>query len=166
MHLRAVVITASVLLAAACAAAPIPEEAPLPDTVPALRYRRLAYDAMAWHDGTGRPIEEIWFPERGIVANVTEEYSFDEAPGGTLDIGSHPEFHAFYSPILNRYPETFLSGAMIESPTEEIRVPRALAERMFRMADLDRELKEGRIAVGRDAKGADVLRFVAPGEAK
>ena len=162
MNVRTLVLVAAAALpSGACAAPPPLAPAPVSDSVTALRYRRLAYDAMAWHDGTGRLIEEIWFPDRGIVANVTEEYSFDEGADGTLDTGSHPEFHAFYSPILNRYPETFLSGTMIESPTTEIQVPRALAERMFRMADLDRELKEGRIAVGREAVGGDVLHCVA-----
>ncbi len=148
------------LVAAACAAVPGDALPPDSDAVPALRYRRLAYDSMAWHDGDGRMIEEIWFPARGIICNVTEEWSIWEKEDGTMDTGSRPELHAFFSPILNRYPETFLSGTQIEAPTEAVRVPRALAERIFRMAELDRELKEGREAVGREAMEGGVLRFV------
>jgi len=162
----AALLVSILTLACAAPAEPAPGPAAEEDSVPALLYRRLAYDAFAWHDGEGRPIEEIWFPGRGIVCNVTEEYRWEETAEGQKNLGSLPELHAFFSPILNRYPDHFASGTEITAPTTEIRVPRALAERIFRMADLDRELREGRRSVGKAAMDADLLHFVQREEAK
>lgn len=165
MSLRRTSLILLTLLAASCAAPGPDGPAPGPPAAPtaapedgfvrALRYRRLAYDATWPLETTGRLIEEIWFPDRGIVCNVTEEWNLRTE--GVSDLRAFPELHAFHSPILNRYPERLGSEKEIESPTEEVRVPRALAERIFRLADLEKERREAMDSLGAEAVEGGVL---------
>jgi len=107
-----------------------------PDTVRALRYRVLVVDsALELVHGGGRWIEELYFPDRGVVANVTSEPD-PAAEAGTMRWTAH----AFAGPIRNRFADT-PGGEEVEHATEEVRVPRALAEKLFELADLTRKLE-------------------------
>jgi len=92
-------------------------------TVRALRYRVFVYDS-ALHvvHRAGRWVEEIYFPDSGVVCNV-------HAPmGRTLAV------NAFPSGIRNRVKLHPRDEELSEQPVEEIEVPADLAEEIFAMA--------------------------------
>ena len=108
-----------------------------PDPVRALRYRiRVVDSALELTHGGDRWTEELYFPDRGVVANVTSEVVADGD-----SITQRWRMNAFASPIRNRFAET-VGGEEVEHATEEVQVPRALAEKIFELADLTRKLEQ------------------------
>src|SRR5262245_32338946 len=110
-----------------------------PDSVLALRYQCCVSESFTdFNHGGGYWIDEIWFPEKGVVANVTFKMRFVDEKW--VD---EPTLNAFFSDIRNSSPPRPLEDE-IELPTEEVRVPLALANRIFDVAETNRRLEEER----------------------
>ncbi len=90
----------------------------------ALRYRVFVYDSpLHVAHRAGRWIEEIYFPEQGVVCNV------DAPMGRTMVV------NAFSGPIRNNVFLHPHDENVSEQPVEEIEVPADLAEEIFAMAE-------------------------------
>ena len=131
--------------------------------VRALRYRAYVYadGMMDFLHGGGGWIEELYFPDAGVVCNVMRELLVTEA-----DIGKpirSDQFqcraNAFYDVIRNR------SGPRGSDPTdprpvEELRVPAETAEAIFALAALNCRRAEDSICVGTAVQGLGLLHEV------
>src|SRR6185295_4457767 len=84
-------------LSASCASS-APTAAPsAPKTVRALRYRpKIVEGVMDWIHGGGVECDELWFPERNVVANVSFETRTSGAVGEVLQFQTVPVLHAFF----------------------------------------------------------------------
>lgn len=123
-----------------------------PETVRALRYRILvAESALEMSHGGGQWIDELYFPDKGVVANVTSEMVTE-----AKEFSTRWRMHAFPSPIRNKFSET-LGGEEKEHATTEVAVPRALAERIFELAELTRRQRELSLHAAEDARKAGVF---------
>jgi hypothetical protein len=121
-----------------------------PAGVRALRYRVLVHEsACDLVHGGGQWIDELYLPDHGVVCNVTGE----PAPTKEDPFATRHRMHAFKGKIRNVFAET-VNGEPQEHPTEELRIPRELAERILELADLterQRRLAETAAAAARDA---------------
>src|SRR5262245_18901325 len=130
-----------------------------PKTVKALRYRlKIVESALEMSHGGGVECDELWFPSRRVVANVTSESGFD---GDSRKFVTRPVMHAFFGDARNgRDP-----GAAEEKdlPTEEIEVAADVAERIFELAELT--AKQGAMSheFAEKAIAAKALRWSEPG---
>jgi hypothetical protein len=122
------------------------EDAPAP--VKAVRYRvRVVESALEATHGGGTWIEELYFPAKGVVANVENDYNHEN---GVAVV------HAFYGAMRNKSRE-LLGGPAMEVPTEDVEVPAALAERIFALAELTRRLGDEQRALAEAALAAGTL---------
>jgi hypothetical protein len=135
--------------------APAQEAVPAAEaTVAAKRYRTWIVDsACDWVHGGGRPIEELWFPEQGVVANVTRGYALD----------AKPVLHAFPSEM-RASSQPGPNAPSVTSPVEDVRVPAALAREIFAAADLRRRLQAAQDALGPRLEATGLLREVPHGQ--
>ena len=128
-----------------------------PKTVKAVRYRlKLAESALEMSHGGGVECDELWFPSRRVVANVTSELGLD-AHGKFV---SRPVMHAFFgNPRHQRDP-----GAAGEKdlPTEEVEVPADVAERIFELATLTAKQATMSHESAEKAIAAKALRWTEP----
>jgi hypothetical protein len=151
-----------VLALSACSARrPRPCPGPAPEAVPAAeatvaakRYRTWIVDsACDWVHWGGHPIEELWFPEQGVVANVTRGYTLD----------AKPVLHAFPSEM-RAVSEPGPNQPSTTSPVEDVRVPVALAREIFAAAELRRRLDAAQDALGPQLEATGLLREIPHGQ--
>ncbi len=142
IRLLGVLTIALAVLSGGCSSTPpAPTEEAGPQTVRALKYKIFfLQDVRSWSGQWGH---EIFFPDKGIVFNVTFEFpDFEES-----DHQLRPTVHAFPSEIRNRYslrPHAEQTVAALE----EIRVPAELAQEIFDFADLTRRQEEESLRIG------------------
>lgn len=110
------------------------------ETVAAKRYTTWVY---AQAGRGGHWIEELFFPEQGVCANVEMRVV---PKGETIDF-THV-VNAFHGTIRNKFTTTFASSELSESAVEDVPVPAALAKAIFEAADLQRRLEAARHEVG------------------
>lgn len=123
---------------------------PAPETVRALRYRVFTAESVTdFNHGGGYWIEELWFPDRKVCANVTTIWSRG---------GDEVTVHAFFAEKMRNWSQTRGLETEREQPTEEVLVPRALAERIVALAEATRRAEEERKALGPVLVAARVLR--------
>lgn len=137
---------------------PAPDSVPAAEsTVAAKRYRTWVVDGVmeATHGG-GRLIEELWFPEQGVVANGTDEFRADVNDW-------KPVLNAFHGPMRN-VSSRGLHDPPTASPVEDVRVPAALAREIFEAADLRRRLDAARDSIGTRLRSPSLLREVPSAE--
>jgi hypothetical protein len=123
-----------------------------PLTVRALRYKRIDYESgLAFSHGMGQWHEELYFPERGVRANL----GWTEADDGNRDV---PFLSALFGSIANK---SLLAGPILESehPTEEVQVAKDLAERIFALAELQKKLNEEKELLGGLTEKTGVLHM-------
>jgi hypothetical protein len=110
------------------------------DTVRALRYHRIVADSLLdWDHEGGRWVEELYFPERGVVATLDRESWYDEEEE---EFKSRPRLYADFGAIGNKVQ---LSPSDVEETlqaTEEVRVPGDLALEIEVLADLKKRVAE------------------------
>ena len=120
-----------------------------PETVRALRYRMTVYrSALDVAHRAGTEIEELWFPEAGIVCNT--------APGFASDVLAN----AFYGDRRDgdEY-RGFEDDADAERPPpEEIEVPWEVFEQIRGLADLERRRAELSTALRTELESSEILR--------
>jgi formylglycine-generating enzyme required for sulfatase activity len=120
--------------------------------VKAFRYRVFtAESAMAFTHGGGRWIEELWFPERKLAANVETTWN---------DGKEDPVVRAFFCERMRNWSQTSGLETEREQPAEEVTVPRDLADRLFALADAARKAELERVALGPVVVAAKVLRAI------
>lgn len=104
------------------------------ETVLALRYRVLIHQSglHAAH-GAGEWLTELYFPDRGVVCNVEAS----PAVGEDGSLATEYRMNAFFGPIRDKSADDPKAEPK-EQPTREVRVPRALAEKIFELAELTR----------------------------
>jgi hypothetical protein len=111
--------------------------------------RRLALLLLALPLATAQEPAGVRALRYGVVCNVTGE----PAPTKEDPFATRHRMHAFKGKIRNVFAET-VNGEPQEHPTEELRIPRELAERILELADLterQRRLAETAAAAARDA---------------
>jgi hypothetical protein len=177
LTLAAVPLTGQALLPAAAeppisgpvaqpAPAPTPKPAPDADTVPAKRYRvPMADSALEWAHGAYTWIEELYLPEQGLVANVRWDYAWkaDATNPSKGEFTTTPRMTAFPSPKpRNQYRDLADTNVQRESPMEDIRIPKALADEIAALADLARRVDEAKTKLGAAAADAKWLRRFNP----
>jgi hypothetical protein len=167
----AALLLASPLVACSAKSRPSTSRAPSAsaDMVRALRYRTFVGDPMfGIMRGGGHQVTELWFPEQGVLARMGESVRI-EPPGWVGDAACggpskadqdgpparwEPTAMAAYGPIGNdqRY---VMGGSDRVEPVEEVRVPRALAERLFALAQARRanQLREREAGAALEASG-------------
>src|SRR6185436_9615932 len=91
-------------LATSCAS-PTSAAGSAPRTVRAVRYRpKIVEGVMDLIHGGGVECDELWFPERNVVANMTFEMRSVGEVGDTLRLESVPVLRAFFGgPRTNAY---------------------------------------------------------------
>jgi hypothetical protein len=111
--------------------------------VKAIRYEVAIADSFtdAAH-GSYYLIKEIYFPDRGVVCNLTE---------------STCRMNAFFSDIRNPSTIGVVETQEIKTPTEEILVPADLAEQIFALAELNKKAEELSLSVGKKGREAGIL---------
>jgi hypothetical protein len=136
------VLLASLAASSALAGDPAP---PAEAFVAARRYRFFAVEsALEASHGGGRWIEELFFPEQGVVANVVFETEFGSGTWTTSPIAN-----AFRSDKpRNRFRRRLGDVEETVSPLEDVKVPAALAKAIFETADLRARLDAARKDVG------------------
>jgi len=125
------------------------------DSVRALRYKRVYYDSvLEWSHGMGRWVEELYFPEKRVVANLSwRSEGWDEEKKETR---YKAVLNTFYGEIGNK----FLVGKNeTEEPTVEVRVPEELAKKIFALAELTRKMNEEQERVGEAVKKEELLHW-------
>jgi hypothetical protein len=145
----------------AASEAPAPSPAPaLPAAetacgVPAKRYRTCVVEG-TWEAtrGGGRTIEELYFPEQGVVANLSYELQRD----GDREVWK-PVLNAFRGEIRNEYGP-WCGPDAAPSPVEDVEVPAALAAAIFEAADLRGRVDAARRAGGTRLSASGILREV------
>ena len=127
------------------------KEAPAPPaTVKALRYRITIYDsALEMTHRAGEEVDELWFPDRKVVANV-------RTGPVTEDFRCFPVMHAFEGEIRNRQYDPVLATS-IDLPTQEVQVVRELADRIFELADVTK--RQRALAEDTARRGVDANAF-------
>lgn len=136
--------------AARCDAAPEPPApaAPAPgrpvaETVPAKRYRVFtAESALEMTHGGGTWVEEFWLPDAKVVANV--EWAWETTP----EFREYPRVTAFFSDTRRTWSQTSGLETPFETPTEDVALPKALADRFVALAKAARDLEAERRALG------------------
>lgn len=150
------------------APAPTPKTAPTPDadTVPAKRYRvPMADSALEWAHGAYTWVEELYLPAQGLVANVRWNYTWkaDASDPTKGDFVTAPHMTAFASAKpRNQYRDLADTTVPRESPLEDIRIPKALADEIVVLADLTRRVDEAKTRLGAAAADAKWLRRFNP----
>lgn len=124
-------------------------------TVKALRYRpKLVESALEWSHGGGTECDELWFPERRVVANVTTEYGV----GGDGKLATRAVMHAFFGDARTKQSEPG-STEVKDLPTEEVQVPAELAARIFELAELTAKQAAMGYELAEKAVAAKALRW-------
>jgi hypothetical protein len=137
-----------------------PPRAAVEAAVPAMRYRVWVVEgAMEMVHGGGAWIEELWFPEQGVVANVLWKTETVTKPDGSLDWATKPVMNAFKGKMRNKSNPDF-HGEPIEQPTEKVLVPRDVAQRIFALAELTARQGETAQRMGADVAAGGLLRQV------
>jgi hypothetical protein len=127
-------------------------------TVKALRYRpKLADSAFEMMHGGGVECDELWFPSRRVVANVTTESGAD-AEGKFV---SRPVMHAFFGDARTKQRDHGIGEEKI-LPTEEVEVPAEVAERIFELAELTAKQAAMGYEFAQKAIAAKALRWSSP----
>jgi hypothetical protein len=136
-----------------------PERETPGDTVRALRYKRLCFESMLeFTHADGTWYEDLYFPENGVRATLLWTSSWDEE-AEELEFKDQPKLHATYGEILNKSLLGPLEEKETQQPTEEVQVPRDLAERIFALADLQRRVDEETPLLGEEVYRRGVLRM-------
>ncbi len=130
-----------------CDAAPEPPppapERPLGETVPAKRYRVFAVEsALEMTHGGGKWIEEFWLPDAKVVANV--EWEWETVP----EFREYPRVTAFFSDRPRNWSQTSGLETPVETPVEDVALPKALADRFVALAKAARDVETERRALG------------------
>ncbi len=134
----------------------------VPETVRALRYRIKIYDSeLAVLHNSGRWIQELYFPDQGVVCNVVVDIEATEKG----ELRRYHRMHAFYSPIRNKYRLQFHEKERT-APTQEVQIPYARAQQIFELAELTRRLRQAERTLGAAASASGLLRAEAWGEPK
>ncbi len=146
------------------AAAEPPVSGPVADTVLAQRYRvPMADTAMEWAHGAWVWVEELYLPDRGLVANVRWDYAWKADPTDPAkgEFTTIPRMTAFASPKpRNQYRDFVDAKIGRESPIEEIRIPKALADEITSLADMARRVDDAKSRLGaRASDGTWIRRF-------
>jgi|GEM_PF-5288613 len=110
------------------------------ETVAAKRYKTWVFVEAG---RGGRWIEELYFPEKGVCANVEMRV---ETKG--KDLTFPYVLNAFYGSIRNQFTTDLDDPTRTESPVEEVRVPASVVKGIYDAADLHRRLEQARHAVG------------------
>jgi hypothetical protein len=149
-------------------APPDAAEAAHPDTaepcgVRAKRYRTCVVEG-GWEarraGGAGRTIEELWFPEEGVVANLEYELVRE----GERETWK-PVLNAFRGEVRNEYGP-WCGPDAAPSPLEDVEVPAALAKAIFEAADLRGRVDDARRTGGARLSASGILREVPAAAAK
>jgi hypothetical protein len=152
--LSALLLAAAVPAVLRLASADDAPKSPAPkadDTVAAKRYKTRV--VVEGGRGGSTWIEELYFPEQGVCANV--EWSL-EPKGDTWD--DVYLLNAFHGPMRNRFRMEMFDAEESESPAEDVRMPAALAKQIFEAADLTRRLNQQRRDAGSRASGLGLCR--------
>ena len=145
-----------------------PEAAPTaapaePCGVRAKRYRTCVVEG-GWEarraGGTGRTIEELWFPEQGVVANLEYELVRE----GERETWK-PVLNAFRGEVRNEFGP-WCGPDAAPFPLEDVEVPAALARAIFEAADLRGRVDDARRLGGARLSAAGILREVPVAEGK
>jgi hypothetical protein len=120
------------------------------ETVAAKRYKTWVF---VEGGRSGVWIEELFFPEKGVCANVERRVVTKDK---TFDF-THV-LNAFHSPIRNKFTTRFASDELSESSVEDVQVPAALARSIFEAADLHRRLEAARSDIGPKLSAPALLR--------
>jgi hypothetical protein len=130
-------------------------------TVKALRYRvKIVESALDWSHGGGVECDELWFPSRRVVANVTTEYGVDAAGG----FATRAVLHAFFGDARTKQSE-LRSAEVKDVPTEDVEVPAELAERIFELAELTAKQAAMGYELAEKAVAAKTFRLDEPAPA-
>jgi len=128
----------------------------VPPPVTALRYNIFFVEfTLEMIRGGGRWGQELYFPERGIVCNLTHE------TGDILEEGIklHPKVNAFENTIRNRY--SLRPGQEeITAATEEVEIPAEVAERIFAFAELSKRQREESERLGGALEEVGLLNLI------
>lgn len=156
---RSVVLALALVLCGAFAAGLLPtghagdgkDGAPkVEETVAAKRYRTWVFVEAG---RGGMWIEELFFPEQGVCANVEMRV---ETKGNEL---TFPHLlNAFPGAIRNKFTTDFHDPKQTESPVEDVRVPTSVAKAIFEAADLHRRLEQARHDVGAKVSALGLCR--------
>ncbi len=120
------------------------------ETVAAKRYRTWVFVEAG---RGGMWIEELFFPEQGVCANVETRV---EAKGKEL---TFPHvLNAFHGSIRNRFTTDFHDPKQTETPVEDVRVPASVAKAIFEAAELHRRLQQARHDVGAKVSALGLCR--------
>ncbi len=134
----------------------------VPATVRALHYRIKVYDSeLAVLHNSGRWIQELYFPDQGIVCNVV----VDREATANGELRRYHRMHAFHSPIRNKYRLQFHEKERT-APATEVRIPQARAQKIFELAELTRRVRQAERTLGSDAFASGLLRAEAPDQPK
>jgi hypothetical protein len=125
------------------------------ETVSAQRYRTWVVEsAIEASHGGGQWIEELFFPEKGVVANVVWEAD----PSSKETFAMRPVLNVFDGGIRNRFKMGLTSEKTTETPVENVKVSASLARAVFEAADLRRRLEAARRDLGPRLSEADLCR--------
>jgi len=124
-------------------------------TVRALRYKRIGFEsALEFGHGDGTWYEEMYFPDKGVVATMNSEQSWDES---TQKAKYSPVLYVYPGEIGNKFAVSFTET--IEQPTEEVRVEAELARKIFALGERQRELTEEQHGLGLMLLDSGLLRM-------
>ena len=115
------------------------------ETVAAKRYKTWVFVEAG---RGGMWIEELYFPEKGVCANVEWRLMPEETHA----------LNAFHSPMRNRYSIHPFDEKQSESPVEDVKVPAALAQAIFETAEFHRQLEQARHDTGAKVSGLGLCR--------
>lgn len=130
-------------------------------TVRALRYRMQVFDgALAMVHDHGEWIDELWFPDTGVVCNVV--WRMDASPewmGTTVDLGLPPGASQLLRPTMNAFFGSMEERLRRWNPLEakgvgdmplplEVEVPEDLAREIFALAEATRRNRRAESDLG------------------
>jgi hypothetical protein len=125
------------------------------DTVRALRYHRIVADSLLdWDHGGGRWVEELYFPDAGIVATLDRESWYDEEEE---EFKNRPRLQADFGPIGNRFQLSPSDEGETVEPTEEVRVPRDIAREIQSLAEHRKRVEEMERLLGNRVSAEGIL---------
>jgi hypothetical protein len=130
------------------------EKGVAPKTVTALRYRIKIYDSeLALLHDRGWWIDELWFPERGVVCNVVTETEV----GTDGRLRRTHRMNAFFGPIRNEFRRHPNDPKPTVAPTEKVAVPAALAQKILDLAERTRQLGRAERRLGAQVADCGLL---------
>ena len=144
--------------------APVPSPAPAAaaDSVLAKRYRvPMADSALEWAQGDYVWVEELYLPDRGLAANVRWDmiWRADPIDPAKSDFVVIPRMTAFASPkVRNQYRDLDDNKIGRESPIEDVRIPKALADEIAALAELTRRVDDAKTKLGAETADGKWIR--------